>query len=300
MPGYVEAALHKFQHPPPGKIQDAPHDWNKPVYGLKIQHTTNDSTADQLDPKAINLIQKIVDTLLYYAIAVDPTMLVALGDLFLEQTHATTTTWDAVVWSLNYAATHPNATICYVASDMWLHIHSNASYISVSRAHSRAGGHFILSTQPLDPAKAPIKAPPRNSPIHTICKIMKNVMGSAAKAKIGAAYINAQEAVPICTTLAKMGHRQPSTPIQVDNSTAVGFANDTIKQKHSKAIDMRFYWIKNWTKQDQFLIYWGPGHSNLADYRTKHHSPAHHRLMRPTYLHQTKEKLANTLLTCLL
>jgi hypothetical protein len=41
-----------------------------------------------------------------------------------------------------------------------------------------------------------------------------------------------------------MGHPQPSTPIQVDNTTAVGFANDTMKQKRPKAIDMRFYWVK--------------------------------------------------------
>jgi hypothetical protein len=69
-------------------------------------------------------------------------------------------------------------------------------------------------------------------------------MGSAIKAEIGATYINAWEAVPIRTTLAEMGHLQPATPIQV-NSTATGFANDTIKQKCSKAIDVRFYWLQD-------------------------------------------------------
>ena len=34
---------------------------------------------------------------------------------------------------------------------------------------------------------------------------------------------------------------QPPTPIQVDNSTAVGISNQTIKQKIPKAMDMRFY-----------------------------------------------------------
>jgi hypothetical protein len=138
---------------------------------------------------------------------------------------------------------------------MWLHVHSDASYLSVSRARSRTGGHFILSTRPGDPSKAPTVAPTLNGPIHSICKIMTNVMGSAAEAEIGAAYINAQEAVPIRTTLAEMGHPQPSTPIQVDNTTAVGFANDTMKQKRSKAIDMRFYWVKCRTRQKQFIVY---------------------------------------------
>ena len=66
-------------------------------------------------------------------------------------------------------------------------------------------------------------------------------MGLAAEAKIGAAYIKIQEAIPICTLLLELGHPQPATLIQVDNSTVVGFVNDTIKQKQSKAIDMRFY-----------------------------------------------------------
>ena len=126
-------------------------------------------------------------------------------------------------------------------------------------------------------------------PIHSISRIMSNVMGSASKADIGAAYINGQEAVPICTLLHKMGHPQPATPIQVDNSTTDGFANDTIKQKRSKAIDMRFYWIHDQTSQGQFLIYWKPGITNLRNYCTKHHSPAHHQLMQPTYLHISEE-----------
>ena len=69
---------------------------------------------------------------------------------------------------------------------------------------------------------------------------MSNVISSAAEAEIGAAYINSQEAVPMRTLLHELGHPQPVTPIQVDKSIADGFANDTIKQKRSKAINMRF------------------------------------------------------------
>ena len=72
---------------------------------------------------------------------------------------------------------------------------------------------------------------------------MHNVMGSAAKAKIGATYLNGQESVPICTTLAKMGHPHPPTPMQIENSIAKGFANRTIKQKRYNAIDF-FFWSK--------------------------------------------------------
>ena len=89
-------------------------------------------------------------------------------------------------------------------------------------------------------SKPPTTRPRLNGLIHSISRIMSNMMGSAAEAEIGSAYINDQEAVPIRTLLLKLGHPQPATPIQVDNSTANGFANDTIKQKRSKVINMRF------------------------------------------------------------
>jgi hypothetical protein len=86
-------------------------------------------------------------------------------------------------------------------------------------------------------------------------------------------------------TLEEMGHQQPATPIQADNACAVGLANDTVKQKRSKAIDMRFYWVRDRVKQGQFVIYWKKGGDNDADYFTKHHPPAHHRRMRSKFLH---------------
>ena len=96
-----------------------------------------------------------------------------------------------------------------------------------------------------------------------------------------------------------MGHPQPPTPMQAENTTAVGFANSTIKQKRSKEIDMRFYWIQDKTNQGPFVIYWQPGNQNLGYYHTKHHSPPHHQLMRLVYLHDT-ESLVDTLVSTLL
>ena len=39
MPGYVQAALQRFQHPSPVKPEDAPYKHNPPNYGAKIQLT---------------------------------------------------------------------------------------------------------------------------------------------------------------------------------------------------------------------------------------------------------------------
>ena len=85
-----------------------------------------------------------------------------------------------------------------------------------------------------------------------------------------------------------MGHPQPPTPIQVDNSTACGIANNNIRIQGSKAIDMRFYWVRDRVDQNQFKVYWRPGKTNLADYVTKHHTSTHHQLMCPIYLHQAQ------------
>ena len=54
-----------------------------------------------------------------------------------------------------------------------------------------------------------------------------------------------------------------------------------MKQKTSKAIDMRFYWVIDKVNQNQFLIYWRPGANIVGDYVSKHHFPAHHQTMRP-------------------
>jgi hypothetical protein len=84
-----------------------------------------------------------------------------------------------------------------------------------------------------------------------------------------------------------MGWEQKNpTPITTDNSTAQGIANDTIKQRRSKAIDMRYYWVRDRVAQQHFVIMWAPGKTNLGDYHTKHHSARHHREVRPFYVRE--------------
>ena len=259
MPDYIAQALHKFKHPLVPKREDAPQKWDRPSYGAKLQFA-DPVKSPRLPASDIKQVQILVGTLLYYALAVDNPMLVALGDLDSEQTQGKQKTLNAITQLLNYAATNPNANIRYRKNDMVLHIHSSGSYLSAPKDRSRNGGHFFLSSHSPDTAKCTL-----NGPIHVIAKILCNVMGSATEVEIGASHTNGQEAIPICTALEEMGHPQPPTPMQVNNTTEVGFANSTIKQKRSKAIDMQFYWIQDRTKQRQFVIYWQPGSQNLQD-----------------------------------
>ena len=80
----------------------------------------------------------------------------------------------------------------------------------------------------------PPTLPTNNGSIHTLCQIIKTVMSSAVEAKIGATFINTKDALPIRTTIGELGHNQPPTPMKVDNTTVVVFANNNIKQKRSK------------------------------------------------------------------
>jgi hypothetical protein len=50
-------------------------------------------------------------------------------------------------------------------------------------------------------------------------------------------------------------------------------------------MDMRFYWVKDRVEQDQLNVGWAPDDTNMGDYFTKHHSPAHQKRMIPYYLH---------------
>ena len=163
-----------------------------------------------LPAKTINLVQQIGGTLLYYSIVVDPNMITALGSIAAQQSKCTEQTYSDTLWLLKYAATHPNAKIRYTASDTILYIHSDASYLSEPRARSRASGHYFLSDKHPDMTTPPTNRPRLNGPIHSISRIMSNVMGSSAKAEISADYINGQEAVHIRTYSAKWGtHSQP-------------------------------------------------------------------------------------------
>jgi hypothetical protein len=83
---------------------------------------------------------------LYYARAVDPTLVMPINVLASEKSKATAVTADKVIKLLNYCNTHPETKKRYHASDMILHKHNDASYISETEAKSRAGGFLYMGS----------------------------------------------------------------------------------------------------------------------------------------------------------
>ena len=91
--------------------------------------------------------------------------------------------------------------------------------------------------------------------------------------------------IPLRHTITEMWWPQPQTPIQTDNSTAVGFTSKTIVNKATKSADMKLWWLRDRESQEQSRYYWALGSENEGDYSTKHHPPIYHEAKREnTYL----------------
>ena len=291
MPGYIKKARKEFGHEMPRRKQDSPYPVIPPKYGAKAQYPEDPDNSPLLDKEGKHFIQRVNGKFLYLGRAVDLTILAALSTLASQQASPTEETEKRAQQLLDYLATQEEAVLTYRASNMILAIHSDASYLSERAARSRVGGHFFLSKD--DPI------PADNGAILTISTIIKAVMTSAAEAELGGLYINAREAVYIRQILEALGHKQPRTPIQTDNSTAEGIINNKILPKATKAMDMRFHWLRCREAQKQFRFFWRPGPANKADYPSKHHPGVHHRNVRAefltpqTYLEAFRERMAS-------
>jgi len=277
MPGYVEAALKRFNVIRADKPTHCPLVFEPIVYGQKQQLTSIDDSPP-VSAATGTFIREVIGVFLYYGRAIDPNMLTPLGKLASRQAHPTVALHDAVLHFLQYAATYPNAQLEYHPSDMRLILSSDASYLSEPCSRSRAGGiHFLSSLGPASTA-------PLNGAIDIVSSIIPTVVSAASEAELAALFLNGQAAMPTRQTLQDLGYPQSATPIFTDNTTALGIASSTVRLKRSKAIDMRYFWIRDRVTLGDYSVTWGPGCENLGDYFTKTHPTSHYRAMRPTFV----------------
>ena len=101
-----------------------------------------ESTEPKLSEKEITTVRQVVGRLLYYTRAIDNNLVMSLNTIAVQQDKATTNTRALIIHLLRYCATYPDATLTYSASDMILHIHTDASFLSEPEAKSRAGVFF--------------------------------------------------------------------------------------------------------------------------------------------------------------
>jgi hypothetical protein len=88
MCGYVSNVLSKFQRDAPKHPQHTPSRYVTPVYGARTQYATKDDTPPLMAKQCLT-IQKVTGVFLYYARAVDPTVLMPINNIATEQTKAT-------------------------------------------------------------------------------------------------------------------------------------------------------------------------------------------------------------------
>jgi hypothetical protein len=176
-----------------------------------------------INKKETKILQKVCGKFLYYARAIDTTMLHALNRLATQTTKGTEKTMQALTHFLNYCSSHLDAEIIYRASDIVLHNHSDAAYLVASEARSRADGFTYMGNHQGRPQII-------NGGISVIAKIVKSVMSSAAEAEVGALFMNAKALIPLRITCEELGHIQPSTPMRTDNNTAEGIIHEWYNQ----------------------------------------------------------------------
>ena len=83
---------------------------------------------------------------------------------------------------LDYCATHPNSGVRFVASDMILALHSDASYNSEPQSKIRAAGHYYLYK--LNDENF------NNGTLLMLSNIIKHVMTSASEAEFASLLYN--------------------------------------------------------------------------------------------------------------
>ena len=120
------------------------------------------------------IIQEVTGTFLFYAHAINITMLTALSTIASQWAQLTEWMLNQTKQFLDYAATNDEAIITYHASNIIMAVHSYTSYLSELKACSRVERHFFLSTDTI--------FPPNNGTIQDMAQLIKNVMLLVAEA----------------------------------------------------------------------------------------------------------------------
>ena len=208
MPGYVKKALSRFASRGPFRQVKSPQVYTAhyPRQGLQL---VEPDSAPALTSNEVREVQEIVGSFLYYARAIDYTMLPAVNSISSEMASPTQSLLPVVDRLLAYASTYPDNKLVFHASDMILEVQSDASYHSRSKGRSVAGGLGYLGSG------GALNSP--NGAVFAHCSVLDVVVASAAEAEYGSTFTIGQRAEWARTILAAVAHPQPPTLIYTDN-----------------------------------------------------------------------------------
>ena len=146
MPGYIELLLQKLQHHINIYPQYSPHQFINVKWTRKDerQYAQKEDKSPALNEKDTKYIQSAVGSLLYYARAIDSTMLPALNQIGTQQSAPTINTMKAIKQLFDYANTYKHTNVRFYACDMKLEVDSDAAYLVLPKARSRIAGYFRL------------------------------------------------------------------------------------------------------------------------------------------------------------
>ena len=243
MPGYIDKVCTWFYSTNVApKFVEAPYAWTTPQYGSIQPHlTTPINSSPLISAPEKTRLQEIVRSLLYFPRYVNSTILANLGSIRTNISDGTERVAEMAAYLFNFCANNRNPKVGYYASDVQLCGHTDASYLSVSKAQSRAAAYSYLSTDDgaILPPNHNLKLPARpNGAVHVMSTLTQQVLSSATEAEVGATFYGYQDAIPLRNTLADLGHVQGATLIITYNEFCEFILNNTVKQRRSKAMDM--------------------------------------------------------------
>jgi hypothetical protein len=111
MPGYIIKQLQQYKHASTTQPQHCPFYPQPKQYGSTAQQPIELDTSASLSKDNIKQAQCIIGSILYYARAVNLTVLVTLSRIASKQSKGTKSTIKKCKQLLDYLATHPNTTV---------------------------------------------------------------------------------------------------------------------------------------------------------------------------------------------